>query len=65
MINAYDNFCNIWVNKKNIIILKNYFPPYGHSKSKIRLELLDLCNYATKSDLKTQQVSIHSNLLKR
>ena len=25
---------------------------------------LDLCNYATKADLTTQQVSIHRNLLK-
>ena len=25
---------------------------------------LDLCNYATKADLKRQQVSIHQNLLK-
>ena len=26
---------------------------------------LDLSNYATKTDFKTQQVSIHQNLLKR
>ena len=26
----------------------NYFPPYGHSKNKIEVEL-DLSNYATKS----------------
>ena len=29
----------------------SYFPPYGHSKNKIEVEL-DLSNYATKSDLK-------------
>ena len=29
----------------------SYFPPYGYSKSNIKVEL-DLLNYATKSDLK-------------
>ena len=29
----------------------SYFPPYGHSKNKIEIEL-DLSIYATKSDLK-------------
>ena len=28
----------------------SYFPPYVHLKNKIEVEL-DLCNYATKSDL--------------
>ena len=38
---------------KNILVYKNEsFPPYGHSKNKIEVEL-DLCNYATKSDIKT------------
>ena len=36
------------------------FPPYSHNKNKIEAEL-DLSTYATKSDLKTQQVSIHHN----
>ena len=39
----------------------NYFPePYTHSKCKIKVELF-LSNYATKSDLKMQQVLIHRN----
>ena len=42
----------------------SYFPPYTHNKNKIEVEL-DLSNYATKFDLKTQQVLIHQNLLKR
>ena len=41
----------------------SYFPPYGH-KSKIEVEL-DLPSYATRSNLKTQQVLIHYNLLKK
>ena len=32
----------------------SYFPPYGHSKNKIEVEL-DLSNYATKSDLKKKR----------
>ena len=32
-----------------------YFSPYGYSKNKIAVESY-LPNYATKSDLKTQQV---------
>ena len=40
----------------------SYFPePYTHSKCKIKVELF-LSNYATKSDLKMQQVLIHRNL---
>ena len=43
----------------------SYFPdPYTHSKSKMKVEL-DLPNYATKSDLKMQQVLTHQNLLKK
>ena len=38
--------------------------PHTHSKSKIEVEL-DLSNYATKSDLKLQQVLIHQILLKK
>ena len=41
------------------------FPePYNRSKNKINVEL-NLSNYATKSDQKTQQVIIHPILLKR
>ena len=42
----------------------SYFPEPSHSKTVIKVEL-DLLNYATKSDLKKQQVLIHQNLLKR
>ena len=28
-----------------------YFPPYGHSKNEIKIDL-DSCSYVTKSDLK-------------
>ena len=38
--------------------------PHTHSKSKIEVELY-LSNYATKSDLKLQQVLIHQILLKK
>ena len=41
----------------------SYSPPYSRSKNKLEVKL-DLSNYATKSDLKTQLVLIHHNLLK-
>ena len=41
-----------------------YFSPYGYSKNKIAVEFY-LPKYATKSDLKTQQVQVHHNLLKK
>ena len=37
--------------KKTFYIKMSYFPPYGHSKNKIEVEL-DLSNYATKLDLR-------------
>ena len=43
----------------------SYFPdPHTHSQNKKEVEL-DLPNYATKSDLKMQQVLIHQILLKK
>ena len=42
----------------------SYFPPYSYSKNKVEVEL-DLPNYTTKYDLKTQLVLIHHNLLKK
>ena len=42
----------------------SYFPPYSHSKSKIEADL-DFSNYATKSDLKKQQVLIRHYLLEK
>lgn len=40
------------------------FLPYSHSKNQIEAEL-HLSNYATKSDLKMQQLLINYNLLKK
>ena len=41
-----------------------YFPkPYERSRKNIKVEL-DIPNYATKADLKKQQVLINQNLLK-
>ena len=36
----------------------SYFPELAHGKKEIKIDL-DLSNYATKSDLKKQHVSIH------
>ena len=49
---------------KKILLYKiSYFPePYTRGEKKVEL---DLSNYATKSDLKTQQMLIHQILLKR
>ena len=40
----------------------SHFRPYNHSENKIDVKL-DLSNYPTKSNLKTQIVLIHHNLL--
>ena len=47
-----------------MLLYKNeLFSRYSHSK---KMEVkLELSNYATKSSLKTQQVYIHRNLLKK
>ena len=51
-----------WLKRYSYIKMID-FAHYGHSKNKINS---DLSNYATKSDLKTQEVSsIHQNLPKR
>ena len=39
------------IKKRYFYAKMSYFPPYGHSKNKIEVEL-DLSNYAPKSDLK-------------
>ena len=50
---------------KKILYKMSHFPePHTQSRNKIKVEL-DLSNYATKSDLKMQQVLVHRNLLKR
>ena len=53
-----------WLERYSYIKMID-FAHYGHSKNEIKINS-DLSNYATKSDLKTQQVSsIHQNLPKR
>ena len=47
--------------KKYCYIKMTYFPPFGNSKNETKFDL-DLPNYATKSHLKTQQVSMHLHL---
>ena len=41
-----------------------YFSSYGYSKNKRAVEFY-LPKYATKSDLNTQQLQVHHNLLKK
>ena len=50
--------------KKVLFKMNCFLQPYNYSKNKLKVEL-DLANYATKSNLKTQQVLIHPNLLNR
>ena len=50
---------------KGICYIKmSYFPELHTNRNKIELEL-DLSNYATKSDLKTQKTLIYFNLPKK
>ena len=44
--------------------MSEYFPEPKYLEERVKVEL-DLSNYATKADLKMQQVLIHQNLLKR
>ena len=44
--------------------MSEYFPEPKTLGGRVKVEL-DLSNYATKTDLKMQQVLIHQNLLKR
>ena len=44
--------------------MSEYFPEPKSLGGRVKDEL-DLSNYATKADLKMQQVLIHQNLLKR
>ena len=48
---GYDNSFNSWIDKKDIIKMSQYFPPYNNSSNNIKVEL-DLSNYATKDDVK-------------
>ena len=51
---GYNNSVNNWINKIYIVTQKreSYFPRYNHTKNKINVDI-DICNYATKYDLKT------------
>ena len=52
---GYDNFFDRWINKKDIIEMKGYFPiPYEHFGKNVKVLL-----YATNTDKKRQQVLIH------
>ena len=44
--------------------MSEYFPEPKSFGGRVKVEL-DLSNYATKADLKTQQVLIHQKLLKK
>ena len=44
--------------------MSEYLPELKPSGERVKVEL-DLSNYATKNDLKKQQVLLHRNLLKR
>ena len=55
---------NSWIDKKDIVQMSEYFPKPNSLGANAKVQL-DLSNYATKTDLKMQQVLIHQNLLKR
>ena len=59
-------FFLIVVLPKKILLYKmsHFLQPHTCSKSKMKIKL-DLSNYGTKSDLKTQQALIHQILLKK
>ena len=48
---CYDSSFNIWVDKKDIAKMIEYFPEPKSSGGRVKVEL-DLSNYATKADLK-------------
>ena len=53
-LKGYDNLFNSWINKKYTLCKMSYLPEsYTHSKSKIKVEL-NLPNYATQSNLKSE-----------
>ena len=61
---GYDNSFNSWIDKKILLYEMSYFPELCiYNKNKIKFEL-NLCNYATKCDLKRATVVDTSNLAK-
>ena len=49
---GYDNSCNNWIDKKDIVYMSEYFPEPKSSGRRVKVEL-DLSNYAAKGDLKS------------
>ena len=61
---SYEKSLTVGLIKRISLYKITYFlEPYTLSKSKVKAEL-DLPNYATKSDLKTQQMLLHQIFLK-
>ena len=48
---GYDNYFNSWIDKKGIVYMSEYFPKPKFLEGNVQVEL-DLCNCATKADLK-------------
>ena len=60
---GYNNLFTSWIDKKDIISMSEDFPKPNSLLENMKVEL-DLSNYATKTDLKMQQVLIHQILSK-
>ena len=61
---SYEKSLTVGLIKRISLYKMSYFlQPYTLSKNKVKAEL-DLPNYATKSDLKTQQMFLHQIFLK-
>ena len=58
---GYDSSFNGWIDEKISLHKISCFPKPDRDKIKVELDLFD---YATKSEVKKQQVLIHLNLLK-
>ena len=48
---GYNNSFNSWIDKKDIMLMSEYFPKLKSLGAKVKVEL-DLSNYTTKADLK-------------
>ena len=49
---GYDNSFNSWIDKKDLVLMSQYFPkPYDHFGGNINVKV-GLSNYETKTDLK-------------
>ena len=51
---SYDSSFNIWIDKKNVAWMREYFPEPNSSWRKAKAEW-GLFNYATKADLKNEK----------